>query len=104
MPFGATPSRWCVCQFHHFRKSINCKNWNYQFMVPRQPVDYLLLSTSGDTQAKLPMNPALYILYTRQCFCFKFLCRPVVRTAARNFPLHLGFIHAVEIPVMLLGN
>ena len=19
MPFGATPSRWCVCQFHHFR-------------------------------------------------------------------------------------
>jgi len=21
MPFGATPSRWCVCQFHHFRLS-----------------------------------------------------------------------------------
>ena len=21
MPFGATPSRWCVCQFHHFRTS-----------------------------------------------------------------------------------
>jgi hypothetical protein len=20
MPFGATPSRWCVCQFHHFRR------------------------------------------------------------------------------------
>jgi hypothetical protein len=19
MPYGATPSRWCVCQFHHFR-------------------------------------------------------------------------------------
>ena len=19
MPLGATPSRWCVCQFHHFR-------------------------------------------------------------------------------------
>ena len=19
MPHGATPSRWCVCQFHHFR-------------------------------------------------------------------------------------
>jgi hypothetical protein len=23
MPFGATPSRWCVCQFHHFRFKIN---------------------------------------------------------------------------------
>jgi hypothetical protein len=23
MPFGATPSRWCVCQFHHFRFIIN---------------------------------------------------------------------------------
>ncbi len=22
MPFGATPSRWCVCQFHHFRTLI----------------------------------------------------------------------------------
>jgi hypothetical protein len=21
MPLGATPSRWCVCQFHHFRPS-----------------------------------------------------------------------------------
>src|ERR1700743_354508 len=21
MPLGATPSRWCVCQFHHFRTS-----------------------------------------------------------------------------------
>src|ERR1700687_4403848 len=22
MPLGATPSRWCVCQFHHFRTTI----------------------------------------------------------------------------------
>ena len=22
MPFGATPSRWCVCQFHHFRTRV----------------------------------------------------------------------------------
>src|SRR5215471_9592325 len=24
MPFGATPSRWCVCQFHHFRTFQTC--------------------------------------------------------------------------------
>src|SRR6185312_7880493 len=22
MPLGATPSRWCVCQFHHFRTLV----------------------------------------------------------------------------------
>jgi hypothetical protein len=22
MPLGATPSRWCVCQFHHFRSKL----------------------------------------------------------------------------------
>ena len=22
MPLGATPSRWCVCQFHHFRLKL----------------------------------------------------------------------------------
>ena len=27
MPLGATPSRWCVCQFHHFRAS-NCFTFN----------------------------------------------------------------------------
>src|ERR1700728_2702286 len=26
MPFGATPSRWCVCQFHHFRTEASLKS------------------------------------------------------------------------------
>ena len=26
-PYGATPSRWCVCQFRHFRKRDE-KTWN----------------------------------------------------------------------------
>src|ERR1700759_2263532 len=28
MPLGATPSRWCVCQFHHFR-ALNYFAFNY---------------------------------------------------------------------------
>ena len=26
MACAATPSRWCVCQFHHFRKSLSLFN------------------------------------------------------------------------------
>jgi hypothetical protein len=33
MPLGATPSRWCVCQFHHFRAS-NCFTFNQLLKTP----------------------------------------------------------------------
>ena len=36
MPFGATPSRWCVCQFHHFRPSTTSlvsTNCSYYFKL-----------------------------------------------------------------------
>src|SRR6266705_2506231 len=28
-PYGATPSRWCVCQFRHFRTRKLRKNYQY---------------------------------------------------------------------------
>ena len=36
MPFGATPSRWCVCQFHHFRFGIkNLKLYSHRNLDSR---------------------------------------------------------------------
>ena len=90
MPFGATPSRWCVCQFHHFRRlqtallSIAC---NYNFKLPQFSVYaflYALFATyrsrSSSTAACESSDPL------RRLHWLLFLIDPPERPADRLRP------------------
>jgi hypothetical protein len=48
MPLGATPSRWCVCQFHHFR-ALNYFTFNYL-------MDFRYLLLAVDSSLILPLH------------------------------------------------
>ena len=38
MPFGATPSRWCVCQFHHFRTLVmRLRQYSSERVIAKSP-------------------------------------------------------------------
>jgi hypothetical protein len=58
MPLGATPSRWCVCQFHHFRAS-NCFVVSY---LPVQLVRGSCSCTGFRTDSTLPPIPQRQLL------------------------------------------
>jgi hypothetical protein len=86
MPLGATPSRWCVCQFHHFR-TLNCFIFNCLLDTP--------LRASGQ----------------RIHFCYHFLhpaggkklAAPQIASGQRSCGLHSPEGWAERIVVLMLS-
>src|SRR5581483_9958520 len=70
MPFGATPSSWCVCQFHHFRRDLQkIKESDQELHYKTLIILYLFPLTDRGRAASC--EPSLQLLYTWNCSGFK---------------------------------
>ena len=97
MPYGATPSRWCVCQFHHFRALQLPANQNLSNIrrkasyCPKRTV-ILMLSRSRNLSQREGVSEPYFLRPARGAtFIAVNLCPSPGRRTAANKDSHRSF-------------